>query len=89
MINNFSCFKVTDKKTESSPDYRLTAKVGEEYVDIGAGWVKDGQNGKYISFQLSKPYQGKPGFILTTTGAVEDSEPQERTVEARVDEIPF
>jgi uncharacterized protein (DUF736 family) len=96
MINNFSCFKVTEKKNENSPDYRLTAKVGEEYVDVGAGWVKDGKSGKYISFQLSKPYQDKSGFALVATDAVppEASTISKASVEypeatANVDEIPF
>ena len=55
-IKNFAIFKVANKKNEKSPDYTLSAKVGEEYVDIGAGWVKDGAKGKFISCVLSNPY---------------------------------
>lgn len=64
-IKNFSCFKVTEKKNEKAPDYRLSAKVGDEYVEIGAGWVKTTEKGKYISFALSKPFNGNAGFVIS------------------------
>jgi len=61
---NFSCFKVTEKKNDKSPDYRLSTKVGDEYVEIGAGWVKETEKGKYISFALSKPFNDRKGWAL-------------------------
>lgn len=62
-MKNFSCFKVTEKKNEKEPDYRLTMKVGEEFVDIGAGWIKESAKGtKYISFALSKPFKDRKGY---------------------------
>lgn len=64
-MKNFSCFKVGEKKSEKEPDYRLTAKIGEEFVEIGAGWIKESSKGtKYISFSLSKPYKDKKGWKL-------------------------
>jgi len=65
MINQFAIFKVGEKKSDKQPDYRLSAKVGEEYVEIGAGWIKEGKGGsKFISCQLSKPYKDKKGYGL-------------------------
>ncbi len=62
MIEQFMCFRVEEKANEKAPDYRLTAKVGEEWVEIGAGWVKEGAKGKFISFQMKKPYEDKKGY---------------------------
>jgi hypothetical protein len=56
MIKNFSIFKVTEKKSENQPDYKISAKIGEEFVEVGAGWIKDGKSSKYISCKLSDPY---------------------------------
>ena len=63
-IKNFNCFKVTEKKNDKQPDYRLSAKIGEEYVEIGAGWVKENPKGKYISFKLADQFQDKKGYSL-------------------------
>jgi len=65
MINNFAIFK-NKKKVEGDkqPDYVLSAKVGEEYQDLGGCWLKDGKAGKYFSVQLKKPYQDKKGWQL-------------------------
>jgi len=64
MIKNFSIFKVSEKKNDAQPDYRISAKVGEAYVDVGAGWIKDSKAGKYISVKLRDEYQDKCGFAL-------------------------
>ncbi len=90
MIKNFACFKTLEKK-EGQPDYRLTANIGTKdepkYVDVGAGWIKEGNKGKFISFTLSKPYGDRPGFTMVQ---------EEGTVTEKVDypegpdgEIPF
>lgn len=64
-MKNFNCFKVIEKKNAKEPDYKLSAKVGDEFVEIGAGWIKDTATGtKYISFSLAEPYQGKKGWQL-------------------------
>jgi uncharacterized protein (DUF736 family) len=63
MIKNFSIFKVTEKKTDKSPDYTLSIKTDNGFEEIGGGWIKEGQNGKYISVKLSDErswdYEGK------------------------------
>lgn len=64
MIDSFSIFRITDKQADHLPDYRINAKIGEEYREIGAGWVKSGKTGKYISVKLSKPYKGKQGYTI-------------------------
>lgn len=67
MIDSFSIFKVTDKKADNLPDYRVSAKVGEEYKDIGGGWIKEGKAGKFISIKLSKPYGTRSGYTIVPT----------------------
>ena len=70
-IKNFSIFK-KDKKQDNHPDYSISAKVQkdnvDEYKEIGAGYIKDGQKGKYISVSLSKPreYNGHKyaGYVI-------------------------
>lgn len=64
MIKNFSLFKNNNKKKDNDPDYRISAKIGETFTDIGACWIKDGNKGKYVSCQLSKPYKEKIGFVV-------------------------
>lgn len=63
-MNNFSIFKAKEKKNETSPDYNLSAKIGEEYVNIGACWIKDGKAGKFMSCKLSEPYMARAGFDI-------------------------
>lgn len=75
MITNFNCYKNEDKK-EGQPDYKLSAKIGEKWEEIGAGWVKDGKAGKYISFSLRKPYNDRSGLQIVpvpTANEVYDS----------------
>lgn len=66
-IKNFSIFK-NEKKQDNHPDYKLSAKVTigntDEFRDIGAGYVKDGQKGKYISIALSKEFTKQDGTTL-------------------------
>ena len=70
-IKSFSIFKNT-KKAEGSkqPDYKLSAKIGDEYVEIGGGWIKDGKSGKFISVKLSDAWAdhtkgtARKGFCL-------------------------
>lgn len=80
MITNFSCWKNDKKENEKSPDYRLSAKVGEEWVDIGAGWIKQAGERKYISFSLSRPYKDKPGFKLVGEKADERVAPADQGI---------
>jgi hypothetical protein len=69
MINNFSIFKTKEKKSEKSPDYTISTKVGEEYITIGAGWIKEFTGGKFISCKLSDAYQAKNGYCINEVPA--------------------
>jgi uncharacterized protein (DUF736 family) len=63
-MKQFLIFK-NDKKNDKEPDYKLRAKVGEEFIEIGGAWTREGKNGsKYISCQLSKPYKDRKGYHL-------------------------
>lgn len=71
-MKNFSIFRNTNKKEGSTaPDYKMSVKVGEEYVECGACWLKEGKSGKYFSCKLSDHYLdrekniAKKGFELT------------------------
>lgn len=71
-IKNFSIFKNNNKKADNHPDYSISAKVQkdnvDEYKEIGAGYIKEGANGKFISVALSKPreFNGKQysGYVI-------------------------
>lgn len=83
MIKNFSLFK-NEKKQDNHPDYKLSAKVGDKYVEIGAGFIKEGKAGKFISISLSKPYKDRKGYII-----VEESTPDPSLGEIDVSKIDF
>lgn len=98
MNKNFSIFKNTHKKEGSTqPDYKISMKVGEEYVEIGAGWIKDGKSGKYISCKLSDSYAdhtkgvARKGFQLVMEGQTETVKEYAPMVEPEESEseIPF
>lgn len=62
-IKNFSIFKVKDHDGDpKKPTHSISTKIGEKYEYIGKCWTKDGNNGKYLSCSLDKPYNGKPGY---------------------------
>ena len=93
MIKNFSCFKVKEKK-EGQPDYNLSAKIGDKYENIGAGWIKEKEGGeKYISFSLRKPYNEMKGLMIVeeelpsvTIAKLHEVADEERK---NLDDIPF
>ncbi len=57
MNESFLIFKNKDKKEGSNqPDYRVVMRDGDNFVTWGAGWIKDGKSGKFISCQKNKPF---------------------------------
>jgi len=58
-------FKATEKSNVKSPDFRLTAKVGEKFVTIGAGWNRKSAKGTpFISCLMAKPFKDLKGWHL-------------------------
>jgi len=63
-----SIFKVKlPKKNEKGPDYRISMKIGDEFKNVGAGWIKDGQKGKFISAHLEGRFEYVPREDPTAT----------------------
>lgn len=56
-LKSFSIFKARESDNEKAPTHKLSAKIGEEFVDIGSAWTKDSKKGdKYLSVQLAKAW---------------------------------
>lgn len=100
-INGFTIFKNTKKEKDSQPDYTASVKIGEDYYEFAAGWVKEGKNGKFMAFTCSEPreweYEGikktRPGFEITPVKAKEEKPAEDDIVfpdeEINPDDIPF
>ena len=65
-MNNkiFAIFKNNDKKNEKSPDYNISFKVNDKYVNIGGCWIREGKSGKFFSCKLSNGYKDFKGFHI-------------------------
>lgn len=55
-IKNFAIFKNKPSENEKAPSHALSAKIGEQYLNIGSAWTKEGKSGKFLSVQLSNAY---------------------------------
>lgn len=71
MIKNFSIFKNKPSDNEKFPTHTISAKYGEDYVNIGACWTKEGKGGKFLSCKLQDVYvdhtdrtKSKKGFAI-------------------------
>lgn len=47
-----SVFPTKEKKNDKSPDFNISAKVGDKFVTCGAGWKKTGEKGMYLSLSV-------------------------------------
>jgi len=69
MINGFSIFKSVEKKNDKAPDYRISINIGSkeqpQYVEVGGGWIKEGQKGKFISCSFSKAFNDRKEYCIT------------------------
>jgi uncharacterized protein (DUF736 family) len=56
-----SIFKNKYKKTDKHPDYKITLKIGDKFMNYGALWIKETKNGeKFMGGFLEKDtYQKK------------------------------
>lgn len=65
-MNNFVILKNNKKNPEDkTPDYRISVKDGEKFVEAGGCWLKESEKGKYFSCKLSLPYKDRKGWTLT------------------------
>lgn len=81
-ITNFQCFK-NKKEKDNQPDYRLSAKIDDEYVEIGAGWIKEATGGtKFISFKLTEPFEARNGYHIEVDLAPRQPVKEVKTEEA-------
>lgn len=83
MIKNFTITKINKKEgQDKAPDRRLSAKVGENWVDIGCAWVKVDKNGnQYLSVKMNDEYKdhtdatkSRKGFHIVEDGEIEQTE---------------
>lgn len=63
-IKSFAIFKNSRKENENQPDYKISAKIGDNFVEIGGAWIKEGAKGKFFSCKLSAPYKERKGYKL-------------------------
>jgi hypothetical protein len=99
MSKNFNIFMVKEKKNDKSPDYNVTVKVGEKYVNIGGCWLKDGKGGKYFSCKLSDGFKGPKGErfgfsieqdgVIAKANSVITGDETKKVVEIDALDIPF
>lgn len=76
MLKEFLIFKAKEKSSDKSPDFNITAKVGEKFVTIGAGWNRKSKTGTpFISCLMAKPFKDLKGWHLTEDGVDEKTEP--------------
>ena len=61
-IKNFIIFKNSKKEKDNHPDYRISIKVGNDYVDGGGVWLKEGKSGKFFSCKLNDARDLRVGF---------------------------
>ena len=54
--NSGTLFKNDRKQAPNQPDYKGKARVGNQEWEMSA-WIKDGKNGKFMSFSFSAPWQ--------------------------------
>ena len=95
-MQNFSIFKVTkDPNNTKLPDYRISIKVNDEFVDAGACWIKDSKSGKYMSCKLNDPYLDKrKGFEIVEKvnkkeQPLKNTPEQVEIIDSTEDKIPF
>jgi Protein of unknown function (DUF736). len=63
-IKSFVLLKNQNKKEDKHPDYRISAKIGDKYQDIGAAWIKEKNGNKFLSCQLSNPRDTRAGYHI-------------------------
>lgn len=81
-MENFSIFPNSYKEEGSKqPDYKVSVKEGDNFVEWGACWKKQGKNGAYLSCSKSKP--------MPTGGVKKVDYPAAKDEGINPDDIPF
>ncbi len=90
-IKVFAVFKKKASENEKSPTHSISAKIGEEYMEIGACWTKEGKNGKFLSCKLQNVYvdhttqdrtKSRAGFAIVDEKTITKSEIIEEDIES-------
>ncbi len=88
-IKTFAIFKNQHKKEEKHPDYKISIKIGDVYVEAGGVWLKEGKAGKFMSCKLSDARDTRPGFRIETELPQIKSVAVNEVDNINPDEIPF
>lgn len=99
MINTIKFFNVTQnnrKEKDTHPDRNLSAKIGEEFVDIGGGWLKKNKNGAtYLSIKLQDAWvdhndssKTRTGFSLVRDDELEKLVKELKSLRGESDNVP-
>lgn len=68
-IKSFAIFKNLHKKEDKHPDYKISIKIGDKYVDAGGVWLKEGKTGKFMSCKLNDARDTRQGFRIEVEDA--------------------
>ena len=98
-MKTFAIFKNKDKKNENQPDYNISVKHGEHFINVGGCWIKDSKGNKYFSCKLSNGYKDIPGFEIVPekSNLTEEEKAQIQALRAgeetkndiKPDQVPF
>lgn len=80
MIKNFNIFKLKEQKNDKSPTHSISAKIGEEYINIGVCWTKENASGKFLSCKLQDAWVDGKDRTKTRKGfTIIDEKPDDDT----------
>ena len=99
-MKNFSLTKNSYKKTDTQPDYKMSVKIEDKFVETGSCWIKKDKNGNtFLSCKLNDLYVdhtkgvARAGFDLVQEQSqnpkVADMPEMVETDNVKVDELDF
>ena len=64
MIQNFTITVMDNNGNENLPTRKISTKIGDNFVQVGSGWVKkDKNNNPFISCKLKDEYRKEDGTV--------------------------
>ena len=67
--------KNTKKENDNQPDYRISFKVGDVFVQGGGAWKKTDKNGgMYLSCKLGNSYKENRGWHIEADTTINPKE---------------